>query len=298
VVLATASNNGHAIFTRIEHQQNVPFCSSYDPPNGRAAILRVRKDCIGSSSSVGVCVEVRLFHADSHQRLPYDELRAQARKEVVRSGLIQSAGAGDVKAAFALHAGFWPFVREFEIAIDRRALPRAPLALKFGPSSTRTCFATLARAVREMKNEEGSHATLWQEDAAELGLEFREGPLVAGVTELIESAYAHDIVVFFAVLAGTEFIAEELSRYLTQSKDFVALFGRSRWAWGDVHLLPHQDGPSHLEIDVDLARAYSPTDDVAFIKRMIENTILLFGRAAKDVYQSLMPLHEGSEWRV
>jgi hypothetical protein len=235
-------------------------------------------------------MEVCLFHADTHARLRGDKLRERAREEVQRSKLIKSAGVGDRDAAIALHIGFWPFVREFEIAIDQRPLPRQPLAAKFGQATMHRCFLGLARAVREMKDEEGSHAAHWQQDAQNLEIQLPDSPIVPGVRELIESAYVADLVQFFGVLAGTEFIAEELSSYLTRSERFVSLFPGRRWAWGDVHLLPHEAGPSHLEIDLDLARAYSPLDDIGVISRAVENTIALFGRAAVDVAQFLIPL--------
>lgn len=82
-------------------------------------------------------------------------------------------------------------------------------------------------------------------------------PLADGVRDLIVEAYLPDHVRFFAVLAGTEFIEEELGALLVKAPKFVDLFDRKRWAWGEVHLFPHDEGPSHLEIDLDLARAYA-----------------------------------------
>jgi len=234
-------------------------------------------------------MEPVLFHVDNHSRLSEAELRKRARAEVSRSSLIQMAAAGSKAAAMALHAGFWPFVREFELAIDQQKLPRKPLVAKFGHEASRRSFIRMAQAVREMKEEEGSHAAHWQEDARNLKITLGNDQLVPGIRALIESAYTKDLPRFFAVLAGTELIAEELSRCLIASSSFLALFSRKRWVWGEVHLLAHCNGPSHLDIDLDLARAYSPTDDIGAIRRSIETTIALFGRAAADVNQALNP---------
>jgi len=110
-------------------------------------------------------MEACLFHSDNRLRLSQDQLRDRARDEVRRSKLIRTAAGGDKAAAITLHIGFWPFVREFEIAIDRQQLPRRPLAVKFGQAAFRRSFVGMAQAVREMKEEEGSHAAHWSEDA-------------------------------------------------------------------------------------------------------------------------------------
>jgi hypothetical protein len=94
---------------------------------------------------------------------------------------------------------------------------------------------------------------------------------------------------FFATLAGTEFIAEELSSFLAGSFRFTDLFTRKRWIWGEVHLAPHDHGPSHLEIDLDLARAYAASIDPIEIEEMILDTVALFGRAAEQVEDALLP---------
>jgi hypothetical protein len=47
--------------------------------------------------------------------------------------------------------------------------------------------------------------------------------------------------------------------------------------------MPHGDGPSHLEIDLDLARAYQPTPSPDSIRTMVLDTIVLFAEAANDI---------------
>ena len=224
-----------------------------------------------------------LFHGDNDAHFDCAHLRRRAAEMVSGLPLIRDAGSGDMAAAVALKTGFWPFVREFELAIDQQALPRQPLTQKFGEAQVRRTFVGIARAVREMKEEEGSHAAHWQKDAACLGIAHLSDDRVAGVQALIDAAYTKDLPRFFAMLAGTEFVAEELSRYLTQSPAFTALFSRRRWVWGEVHLAPHEDGPSHLEIDLDLARAYAKGNSCAEIEAAVLDAIDLFERAAYHV---------------
>jgi hypothetical protein len=234
-------------------------------------------------------MHVTLFHADNDQFFDCAYLRQRAAEMAKGTPLIRDAGSGDKTAATALKIGFWPFVREFERAIGQRALPREPLMQKFGGPRVRNVFAGIARSVREMKEQEGSHAAIWRDDAEGLGLRALDEQATARVRDLIESAYTCDLSRFFAVLAATEFVAEELSRFLVGAPDFIELFARKRWAWGEVHLAPHEAGPSHLEIDLDLARAYSPTTDAAEIERMVIETCELFEAAAREVAKT--PLH-------
>jgi hypothetical protein len=224
-----------------------------------------------------------LFHADNAAYFDLPYLRQSATELVRGLRLLRKARAGDKSAAIALKIGFWPFVQEFELAIDQQALPREPLARKFGENVMRRVFVRMARAVREMKSEEGSHAAHWRKDAECLGIRDLGNDCVPGVQALIDRAYTKHLPSFFAMLAGTEFIAEELARFLIESDDFTRLFSRQRWVWGEVHLAPHEDGPSHLEIDLDLARAYDTGTSPAAIERMILDTIRLFGRAADEV---------------
>jgi hypothetical protein len=229
-----------------------------------------------------------LFYTDNQSYFDMDYLRQSATDLVRGLRLLRRARTGDKAAATALKIGFWPFVQEFELAIDQQTLPREPLARKFGDSVMRRVFVRMARSVREMKSEEGSHAAHWRKDAECLGLRDLGDERVPGVQALIDSAYTKNLPSFFSMLAGTEFIAEELARFLTESEDFTNLFSRRRWVWGEVHIAPHEDGPSHLEIDLDLARAYSADTGPAAIQRMVVDTIHLFGRAADEVEDSLL----------
>jgi hypothetical protein len=229
-----------------------------------------------------------LFHADNAAYFDLTHLRQSATELVRGLRLLRKARAGDKAAAIALKIGFWPFVQEFELAIDQQVLPREPLARKFGEPVMRRVFVRMARAVREMKSEEGSHAAHWRKDAECLGIRELGNDCVPGVQALIDRAYAKHLPSFFAMLAGTEFIAEELARFLIESDDFTNLFSRRRWVWGEVHIAPHDGGPSHLEIDLDLARAYDTSTSPAAIERMILDTIRLFGRAADEVDSSLL----------
>src|SRR5208282_4047461 len=126
---------------------------------------------------------------DNHAHFDSDGLRRYAHCVVGGSSLIREAGRGDKSAATALMIGFWPFVRDFERAIDQHSLPRRPLAGKFGTERLREIFIGLASAMREMKREEGSHAAHWRKDAACLGLDELGDHCVPGVSALLESAY-------------------------------------------------------------------------------------------------------------
>ncbi|MFZ1988942.1 MAG: hypothetical protein WAW96_04135 [Alphaproteobacteria bacterium] len=228
-------------------------------------------------------MKANLFYEDDATFLGLTRLRGEARREVQSSTLVCRAADGDWKAAEALHRGFWPFVKEFQIAIDHHRIPRLPLRQKFGEIADQK-FEKLAQAMREMKREEGNHAAHWQEDASCLGLDDMEGPIVPSVQKLIADARTADQVYFFSVLAGTELIAEELSAFLVRAEKFLDLFSRKRWTWGEVHLIPHGDGGSHLDIDLDLARAYlAREEDHESIGQSVIRTIELFGQAAREV---------------
>ncbi len=55
-----------------------------------------------------------------------------------------------------------------------------------------------------------------------------------------------------------------------------------------MHLAAQHDGPSHLEIDLDLARAYSTNAEARELEDMIIDTIELFGKASDDVEEALL----------
>lgn len=223
-------------------------------------------------------------------------LRVHAREEVYGSRLIRSCAEGNLNAIKALLVGFWPFVQAFERAIDDRVgrLPTRPLVQRFGQSRVRAFFNEAREAVREMKEEEGSHALLWRRAAEELGVKLDEQPVVPGVAALLESACSDDEVEFFCWLAGTEYIAEELSAYLCNAPAFNNKFPSGRWVWGLAHLMDDHAGPSHLEIDEDLARAYHPSTDPAVagaaLFAHIRRCERLFGEAAADVERTLVPM--------
>jgi len=221
-------------------------------------------------------------------------LRLNARNEVHQSPLIRACATGTESAIIALTQGFWPFVSAFEKAIDTQVgrLPLRPLMHRFGHARIRRFFAEARAAVREMREEEGSHAALWQEAAAQLGVELAADNqltnqhMIDGVAALLHNADADDPVEFFCWLAGTEYIAEELAACLCGSPAFLAQFPDNRWAWGEAHMAGH-DGPSHLEIDEDLARAYHPATNPqlagAALTAHIRRCQRLFGLAAQDV---------------
>lgn len=222
-------------------------------------------------------------------------LREFMRAQVRGAPLLRACAEGDTAAVAALLSGFWPFVDAFEKAIDRQVagLPIRPLVERFGRERTHAYFDMARAAVREMREEEGSHSLLWQEGARARRVDLAEYQLVDGVERLVAHATTRDPVAFFCWLAGTEYIAEEMAAYLCESPRFLALFPEGRWTWGEAHTEVH-DGPSHLEIDEDLARAYHPSDDDAVASRALWDGIVacqaLFADAAADVYDRMTML--------
>lgn len=221
-------------------------------------------------------------------------LRAQARAEVVGAPLLRACSAGDPAAVRALLQGAWPFVEGFERAIDLQVkrLPIRPLIARFGHARITHFFAQARAAVREMREEEGSHSALWRDSADGLGVDLNRVEPVEGVRALLEGAGATDPVEFFCWLAGTEYIAEELAAYLCDSPAFVGSFPDRRWHWGEAHTRQHQ-GASHLEIDEDLARAYHPASNPAIagaaLSTSIRRCIRMFGASATDIMAYYLP---------
>lgn len=230
------------------------------------------------------------------QMLPEGELRGLARNEVLGSPLIQACRSGSIHAAQSLHVGFWEFVKQFEEVIDERGKEllsfRAALQKIF--PQTRQVILSIAQAVKEMKAEEGSHAQIWVLDAeaADFG-NLKRSRIAGGVERLIESARSSPLWMHYCVLAGTEYIAEELSRVLArESPAFVAHFPSLTWQWGDIHLADHHEGPSHRVIDEDLAKAlfvaaHPEAHDQEIYHNLytaVADTIHLFGEASADVH--------------
>jgi hypothetical protein len=226
-------------------------------------------------------------------------LRAQARAEVVGAPLLGACAAGDPAAVRALLQGAWPFVEAFEEAIDLQVkrLPIRPLIVRFGHARIKHFFTQARAAVREMREEEGSHAALWRGDAAVAGIDLSPVQTVEGVQALLDGAEATDPVEFFCWLAGTEYIAEELAAHLCSSPAFLAFFPDRRWHWGEAHTRQHE-GASHLEIDEDLARAYHPATNPgiagAALSAYIRRCIRMFGISAIDIAAYYLPAPAGA----
>ena len=225
--------------------------------------------------------KIMLFHDDNQKVIDFVGLREYAAGMVASLPIVDLASRGHRPAAEALHIGFWPFVKRFENAIDKHPLPVKDLYRKFGAAKARSVFHELALEVREMREEEDSHAQHWVADARHLGIEELGDVITSGVYRLNEAAYTEDHTEFFAMLAGTEFVAEELSRFLVSKPTFTRLFDRNRWMWGEIHLITHEEKHSHLEIDIDLARAYSYLPDR--IEATVRESIRLFKAAGEDV---------------
>src|SRR5206468_3944592 len=98
-------------------------------------------------------------------------LRARARAEVAGAALLRECAAGHLAAVQAMLLGAWPFVEAFETAIDLQVkrLTIRPLIARFGQARVKRFFEQARAAVREMREEEGSHAALWRASAAAVG---------------------------------------------------------------------------------------------------------------------------------
>ena len=260
-----------------------------------------------------VAPESQLFHPDNKNYFNIGRLERLADREIDTSSLIMRSASGDRSAACALSRGFWPFVSEFEKAIDRRLirLPRQPLYDKFGHPATRdqlrrTPVALKAlekseiegvfpgeSALREMQQDERRHSFHWAKDAENLGvsrIELESAPVLPAVQRLIDGANNPDIVMFFAgSLAATEFIAESLGKYLAHTAPYTSMFNRRRAIWMEVHTVPHDDGPSHEEIVMDFARAFSSETTPALIESYVAFGINAFGEAAREVERYYCP---------
>jgi hypothetical protein len=231
-----------------------------------------------------------LFHEDNDAVLQTAALRDFASRGIAGNSLMQRCWRGERAAIEAVHMGFWPFVSDFEQAIDQRTLPRKPLKDRFGSEVFGEKFLALAGEVREMRREEGSHAAHWKKDAACFGVaDLGASPVLPGVARLLEEARNPDQARFFAFLAATEFVAEEFAAYQLTSPDFARLSTRNRWVWGVVHTIPHDDGPSHLEIDLDLARAYHDAAKPEAIIQMVLECFALFAQATDEIEAALAP---------
>lgn len=251
-----------------------------------------------------------LFHDDNHTFFDVEKLAAAAQDTVRNSSLIRRCEAGDRDAAVALSVGFWPFTRDFEKAIDRRAnsarLPREPLYAKFGRARTRGTLLESAQSMRalmqseilgvfeearagllSMQQDEFRHSKHWEADARNLGLShafLQAQPVAPLVQRLIDTTESPDLVAFFAgALASTEFIAEALGDMLAGAPAYKALFQRGRAVWMEVHTVPHDGEPSHEEIVMDFARAYDTSGRPDTIEAYVLAGIKLFGLAADEV---------------
>ena len=251
-----------------------------------------------------------LFHDDNASYFDMERLEGAARSMLENCSLICRARDGDLSAAMALSKGFWPFTRDFEKAIDRRAnsahLPREPLYAKFGRGQTRAALVGSAKSIKnlldseiagvlegaranlvEMQKDEFRHSMHWLADARNIGIsheELQAEPALPLVQKLINGTEVSDLVAFFAgTLAATEFVAEALGEMLAKAPAYTQLFERRRAIWMEVHTVPHDGEPSHEDIVMDFARAYDLSGSPDLIEQYVQQGIDLFGAAADQV---------------
>ena len=251
-----------------------------------------------------------LFHDDNQAYFDMARLENAAYNMLTNCSLICRSRDGDRAAAIALSRGFWPFTRDFEKAIDKRAnsanLPRQPLYTKFGRNKARESLVGSAKTIKnlldseivgvfeearsnlvEMQKDEFRHSKHWEADARNLGVSLnvlQSEPALPLVQRLIDGTTTGDLVEFFAgALASTEFVAEALGAMLAASPAYTGLFERRRAIWMEVHTVPHDGEPSHEEIVMDFARAYDDSDSPKRIEDLVLQGIALFGAAADQV---------------
>lgn len=251
-----------------------------------------------------------LFHQDNQAYFDMARLENAAYDMLNNCSLICRARDGDRAAAIALSRGFWPFTRDFEKAIDRRAnstsLPRQPLYDKFGRAKAREALVGSAKSIKnlldseiagvfeearanlvDMQKDEFRHSKHWEADARNLGVGInvlQAVPALPLVQRLIDATDTKDLVEFFAgALASTEFVAEALGAMMAASPAYTNLFERRRAIWMEVHTVPHDGEPSHEEIVMDFARAYDESGSPARIEELVIAGIDLFGAAAREV---------------
>ena len=254
-------------------------------------------------------MEKKLFYIDNNEFFNTGTLREQACSTMRNSSLIRRCMDGDLEGAKALLVGFWPFVSAFEKAIDARltggGLKRQPLYEKFGKRNANKHIVSIAKTIRnleeseiefafnsaqdslkDMQHEEWTHAAHWIKDAENLNLNreiLESATRTTSVEKLINDAKNPDLVEFFALLSGTEFIAEELAHILAHNDAYTQLFARKRAIWMEVHTIPDPEGISHLDIDLDLMRAYSNTENSRELQDVVLDVINLFGVATEEV---------------
>lgn len=257
----------------------------------------------------------KLFYENNDEFFNTKLLRELAHEEVVNSPLIRRCMAGEFSGARAFSIGAWPFVFAFEKAIDARlgngGLPREPLYAKFDKTTAKSQLCRVARtirdladseiealfagageALREMQIEEKTHSAHWRKDAQNLGIgddTLNEAQAVTAISQLIAGVCHGELVKFFATLAATEFMAEEVATVLAFNPRYTQLFKRKRAIWMEVHAAPHEE-LSHLDIDLDLMRAYSDADESSEpLQDLVIFEIRLLGTATHQIERQFFP---------
>lgn len=254
-----------------------------------------------------------MFYSDNYEFFNITELRDKAYFTTLNSPLIRRCMDGDLEGAKALSVGFWPFVSTFEKAIDIRlttgGLTRQPLFEKFGKLNTykhifsiskiiknleeseiEFAFSSAQESLKDMQLEEMTHAAYWLKDAENLELNreiLDSARSTTSIENLISAAKSPNLVKFFALLGGTEFIAEAVASLLAYNKAYTQLFAKKRAIWMEIHTIPEPEGKSHLDIDLDLMRAYSKSEDSRELQNLLLDVIKLFGVATVEINNAL-----------
>ena len=209
-------------------------------------------------------------------------IREYVFEQVRSSSIMMRCAEGDRAEIKKLFEGLWPFVNGFWGFIEKQVPSPLRLSKFYRYNPIRT--SAIVKQLRSMSKEEGDHAELWRSGYADL---FDQGippvsrpSLVEPLMELGERPAS--MAEFFSFLAGTEFVAEEVSKYFLESKPFSKLFSACTWKWGDAHLEWHY--PSHLHIDIDLALIASGGDHF-LVEQAIRKTVDAFYQSNQNIFE-------------
>lgn len=194
-------------------------------------------------------------------------IKAEAFRRIAGSPLVQGCAThGNAGGhAFALLAGFWPFVDAFPAIIRRTYGPADAAPDKLLRRFQRRAGAILANSLIGMESDERDHRALWLRSARSLGLSeagLGRLPVVPEVRQLVEavgneSSLSRRLLYFVAV----EMVAESVARVVCPSPRFVAAMGEPGMGWFAAHRLLAGETGAHEALAYKLALAVKRTAD-------------------------------------
>ena len=188
-------------------------------------------------------------------------IKDEAFRRIAGSPLVEGCAThGNAgRHAFALVAGFWPFVDAFPAIIRRTYGPTDAAPDKLLRRFQRRAGAILANTLVGMESDERDHRALWLRSARSLGLSeagLGRLPVLPEVRQLVEavgneSSLARRLLYFVAV----EMVAESVARVVSASPRFVAAMGEPGMGWFAAHRLSPGETGAHEALAYKLALA-------------------------------------------